>query len=164
MIGNQMNLMNVSKRLCVVYLFGTLFCLIVMPLPQVMAEETVKPSAMQKFTSGINPMNWRMPEFRSASHYQDGKVHADRKQDSFFDEFTASASRGWTKTKVFFNPSRFSPSKMFSSSDRSSSKYSSANRSKQDEPGFWSSWFSPKPEPKPIDNVNDFLRQSKPRL
>ncbi len=130
-----------------------------MVLPNTLrGEDKTTPSAVQRFATGMNPMNWKMPDFGSIFPSQEEKERVAEKKDSFFSEVSATASKSWAKTKEVFSPSRYNPTKFFSASHRSKGPQTTRK-----EPGFWSSLFTSEPEPQEITNVNDFLRQSRPR-
>lgn len=164
MVGNRMNSTSASERFRLVCLLGGFCCLTLASIRNAGGQEIEPPSAMQRFATRINPMNWTMPNFRSIMPSQDEKDRVDEKKDSLLDEISATASRSWTKTKEVFDPSRYNPKKIFPASSRTPSSRSPYGRPKDEDRGFWSSLFAPDPPSKPITDVNDFLRQSKPRL
>lgn len=147
--------MNQISKTCLL----SIYCCVFMVLPNSLrGEDKTTPSAVQRFATGMNPMNWKMPDFGSIFPSQEEKERVAEKKDSFFSEVSATASKSWAKTKEVFSPSRYNPTKFFSASHRSKGPQTTRK-----EPGFWSSLFTSEPEPQEITNVNDFLRQSRPR-
>jgi len=140
------------------YLLSVGCCVFMVISNDLQAEERATPSAMQRFASGMNPVNWKMPDFGSIFPSQEEQERVKEKKESFFSEVSATASKSWAKTKEVFSPSRYNPTKFFSASHRSKGPQTTRK-----EPGFWSSLFTTEPEPQEINNVNDFLRQSRPK-
>ena len=135
-------------------------CLIVLAQStQLQAQEAAAPSRLERFTNGLNPLNWRVPSFRTATSNQDKLPASRASEPSFFDQVSAGASKGWGKTKEILNPARYNPMKLFPDAGRSKS-----HRVDRDEPGFWRSWWTPEPRPREVNSVNDFLRQDRPKL
>lgn len=159
-----MNSKTVSRWFRATCLVGTFCCVTFTQSLVCLGEEDPAPSVMQRIGSGMNPMNWKMPDWGSILPTQDEKSRVENKKESLVDEISATASRSWTKAKEVLNPAKYNPMKMFSGPSRSPSSRASAGKPQQKEKGFWGSLFAPKSSPEPITDVNDFLRQSKPRL
>ena len=121
------------------------------------ADELVSPTPMQRIAHGLNPVNWRMPDFRSLLPGQEEKTRIKKKKDGLFTEVSETASNSWTKTKEMFNPQKLNPARMFPASSRTPS-----NKEAADKPGFFQWLFTPEPPEKEVSTVNDFLRQSRP--
>jgi hypothetical protein len=121
------------------------------------ADELVPPTPMQRIVNGLNPANWRMPDFRSLLPGQEEKVRIKKKKDGLFTEVSDTAANSWAKTKEMFNPQKLNPARMFPASARTPSSREDANK-----PGFFQSLFSPQPPEKEVTTVNDFLKQSRP--
>ena len=126
------------------------------------ADTTVEPSPLGKVASGLNPANWKMPEWKMPSFNgllpsQDEKARITKKKDGLFSEVGRTASNSWSKTKEAFNPQKLNPVNFFQASARTN--VTPAER----KPGFFSSLFSPGQEEKSDTTVGDFLSQSRPK-
>ena len=107
----------------------------------------------------LNPANWKMPSFKMPSFQglmpgNDEKARIKKKKDGLFQEVTKTATNSWTKTKEVFNPAKLNPTNFFTASSRTPAKEKS--------PGFFSSLFSPAPQPRQTGSVTDFLSQDRP--
>jgi hypothetical protein len=105
-------------------------------------------SALAKAGEAMNPMNWSMPKWKAPSMNflkSSEKPIVTKKQPSVFSTVSKKTASGWNKTKAALSPSNLFPA--------------STNKPapKKDSPGFFSSMFQQKPEPKPTSTVNDFL-------
>ena len=125
------------------------------------ADERIKPSMMQRVTHGLNPMNWRlpdwkMPKFSRMLPAEKEKTPVNRKQPNrLIEGFTETASKGWDKTKQGagkLNPMNYLPA--------STKKPKPASN----KPGFFRSMFQSEPEPRSSETVTDFLRQERPGI
>lgn len=126
--------------------------------------ETTDPTPIGRMAAGLNPMNWKMPEwkmpnFRQILPAQDEKARIKKKKDGLLEEVTQTASKSWNRTKEVLSPQKLNPVNFFSASAR----MPSSDRTEKAEPGFFRSLFTPAAPP--ADNnstVTDFLRQSRP--
>ena len=120
---------------------------------------TTDPTPIVRMVSGLNPMNWKLPNFREMLPAQEEKARIKKKKDGLFDEVTQTASRSWNRTKEVLNPQKLNPVNFFPASARTPS----SKQTEKAEPGFFRSLFAPAEEPAD-DNatVTDFLRQSRP--
>jgi hypothetical protein len=141
---------------------AALMLLLLADLSVATADDVLEPTPMQQFAHGLNPLNWRMPQWKMPDFRQllpgnDEKTRIKKKKDGLVDEVTKTASNSWQKTKqatAKLNPVNFLPA-----SSRTPSSSTSRNEEK---PGFFRSLFTP-PPPEPNDTtVTDFLRQSRP--
>ena len=155
----QMLAFNRKIRSSFVPWFGVFVCVLLFNLDELEAQSPNPPSAMKRFADRMNPMRWQLPDFRSEPSKAEERVSEKANQASFFDDVSNMTKRGWLKTKDLFNPSRYNPARLMPASTRTK-----PNHVEREETGFWGSLFSPKPEPKEISNVNDFLRQSRPGM
>ena len=121
------------------------------------ADTVIGPSPMTRLVNGLNPANWKMPDFRSILPGQEEKTRIKKKKDGLMSEVTTTASNTWTKTKEVFDPQKLNPARMFPASARTPSK-----REESTKPGFFRSLFTPDPPEKDVSTVTDFLRQSRP--
>jgi hypothetical protein len=118
---------------------------------------------MAQIASGLNPLNWRMPQwkmpnFRRLLPGNEEKARIKNKKDGLFDEVGKTASNSWNKTKTALDPQKLNPANFFTASARTPS----APKAKE-KPGFFRSLFAPEPEvEKSNATVTDFLRQSRP--
>ncbi|WP_442505972.1 hypothetical protein SH528x_004791 [Novipirellula sp. SH528] len=114
------------------------------------ASDSVMPT-MGEFVSGLNPMNWKMPNFKSMLPGQDDTVRIKQKKDGLVSDVTQTASRSWQKTKEVLNPRRLLPAPSATPKD--------------DSPGFFASMFGAKSaaetETDKVATVSDFLAQPK---
>lgn len=105
-------------------------------------------SAMSKTAEAMNPMNWSMPKWKAPSFSmmkKSEKPIVKKKQPSVFSTVSRKTTSGWNKTKAALSPSNLFPAS------------TSKPAPKKDSPGFFSSMFPPKTEPKETSTVNDFL-------
>lgn len=126
------------------------------------AQETGQ-SPMGQLASGLNPMNWKMPQwkmpnFREMLPAQEEKARIKKKKDGLVSEVTQTASNSWNRTKAALNPQKLNPVNFFTASARTPS----TQPSKPAKPGFFQSLFAPAEPPKDNSTVTDFLRQSRP--
>ncbi len=119
--------------------------------------KTTDPTPIGRMVSGLNPMNWKMPNFREMLPGQEEKTRIKKKKDGLFDEVTQTASRSWNRTKEVLNPQKLNPVNFFQTSARTPS-----TQTEKAEPGFFRSLFTPAEEPDDNATVTDFLRQSRP--
>ena len=133
-------------------------------LPNARAGTVVEPTAMQQIAHGLNPANWRMPQwkmpnFRALLPGNDEKARIKKKKDGLMDEVGATASNSWNKTKRALDPQKLNPVKYLPASSRTPA----AKKKEESKPGFFRSLLSPQPPaPKPSSTVTDFLRQPRP--
>ena len=125
--------------------------------------KTTDPTPIGQMAAGLNPMNWKMPEwklpnFRELLPAQEEKARIKKKKDGLVDEVTQTASRSWNRTKRALDPQKLNPANFFTASARMPSK----TPPKKSEPGFFRSLFSPAPPADQNATVTDFLRQSRP--
>jgi len=120
--------------------------------------KTTDPTPIGRMVSGLNPMNWQMPNFRDMLPAQEEKARIKKKKDGLFDEVTQTASRSWNRTKQVLNPQKLNPVNFFPASARTPS----SKQTKKAEPGFFRSLFTAAEEPNDNATVTDFLRQSRP--
>jgi hypothetical protein len=134
-------------------------------LPAGIADTTVEPSPIGQMARGLNPANWRMPQwtmpnFRELLQGNDEKARIKKKKDGLFDEVTKTASNSWSKTKQTFNPQKLSPANFFPASARTPSA-----RKQKEKPGFFRSLLTPQPPVQEKNStVTDFLRQPRPGM
>ncbi|TWU31571.1 hypothetical protein [Novipirellula artificiosorum] len=130
------------------------------PCKQAMAESPTgtSPPTFGEFASGLNPMNWKMPQWKMPSLKsmlpgQDDKTRIVKKKDGLVSDVKQTASKSWQKTKEIFDPSRLSPSNLFVQKEDPASK--------PDSPGFFGSLFGPREpaETERIATANEFLAQ-----
>lgn len=122
------------------------------------ADDVIQPSPMAQMLSGLNPANWKMPNFKSLLPGKEEKTRIKQKKDGLLSEVTQTASSSWTKTKQVFNPQKLNPINYFPASARTPS-----SNQPEPQPGFFRSMFFPPSEPvKENETVTDFLRQSRP--
>ncbi|TWU21023.1 hypothetical protein Pla52o_40550 [Novipirellula galeiformis] len=111
---------------------------------------------MGEFFSGLNPMNWKMPNFKSVLPGQDETARIKEKKDGLVSDVSATASRSWQRTKEVLDPRRLSPSNWLPAQSESPQSES---------PGFFSSLFGGKAEAEAdserVATVGDFLAQPK---
>jgi len=128
------------------------------------ADTVVEPSPIGQLVNGLNPMNWRMPQWKMPNFKQllpgtDEQTRIKKKKDGLFDEVSKTASNSWNKTKQVLNPQKLNPINYFPASARTPSP----RKPVQTEPGFFRSLFTPRAAPeKDNSTVTDFLRQSRP--
>ena len=129
------------------------------------AQEPAEATSTGSMASGLNPMNWRMPQwkmpnFRELLPAQEEKAAIKKKKDGLFDEVTQTASRSWNRTKKALNPQKLNPVNFFPASAR----MPSSNRQEEAKPGFFRSLFTPSEAPADSSStVSDFLSQSRPQ-
>ena len=121
------------------------------------ADTVIGPSPMARLVNGLNPANWKMPDFRSILPGQDEKTRIKKKKDGLMSEVTTTASNSWTKTKEVLDPQKLNPARMFPASNRTNSKNEEPAK-----PGFFRSLFTPEPPKKEVSTVSDFIGQSRP--
>ncbi|GAA4470089.1 hypothetical protein [Novipirellula rosea] len=107
---------------------------------------------MGEFMSGLNPMNWKMPNFKSLLPGQDETARIKQKKEGLVSEVTQSASRSWQRTKEVLDPRRLMPAP--------------STTPKDDSPGFFASMFggaksAEEIEAERVATVSDFLAQPK---
>ena len=110
-----------------------------------------------RLVNGLNPANWKMPDFKSILPGQDEKTRIKKKKDGLMTEMTTTASNSWTKTKEVLDPQKLNPARMFSASNKTNS-----TREEPAKPGFFRSLFTPDPPEKKDLTVTDFLGRSRP--
>ncbi len=107
-----------------------------------------EPSALAKAGEAMNPMNWSMPKWKKPQWNFLSKPEPPRitkKDENVFSTVSRKTASGWNKTKQALSPSNLFPA--------SQTKSAPVDES----PGFFSSMFPPKAEPKKISTPNDFL-------
>jgi hypothetical protein len=130
-------------------------------LPSAQGDTVLEPTPMQQIAHGLNPANWRMPQwkmpdFRSWLPGNDEKARIKKKKDGLVDEVSATASNSWNKTKRALNPQKLNPVNFFPASSRTPS----ARKVEESKPGFFRSLLAPQPPPPTKSpTVTDFLRQ-----
>lgn len=128
------------------------------------AQTEVEPSPIGQMASGLNPMNWRMPQWKMPNFRQllpgnDEKARIVKKKDGLFDEVGKTASNSWNKTKNALNPQNLNPVKFLPASARTPAP----SPQQESKPGFFRSLFAPAPPAKDDSaTVTDFLSQSRP--
>jgi hypothetical protein len=120
--------------------------------------KSTDPTPIGRMVSGLNPMNWKLPNFREMLPAQEEKARIKKKKDGLFDEVTQTASRSWNRTKAVLNPQKLNPINFFPASARTPS----SKQTQKAEPGFFRSLFTPAEPPADNSTVTDFLRQSRP--
>ena len=131
------------------------------------AEEYAPQTPVGRMMQGLNPANWKMPEFKMPTIQnlmpgQDDKDRIIERKNGLVDEVKGTAMRSWTKTKETLNPMRFlSGGLMGGTSD--------GQQPVQQTGGFFSNLLSggsqAVAEPsavQPASGVNDFLNMTKP--
>ena len=152
---------TITQRTTLVAL--TLTMLLALDLSTASADTVVEPSPLGQMASGLNPANWKMPEWKMPSFQQmlpsqDEKARITKKKDGLFSEVGKTASNSWKKTKQALNPQKLNPVRFFQASSRTNV----APKPKSTKPGFFSSLFSPRQEEPQSTTVSDFLQQSRP--
>ena len=120
---------------------------------QISAQEPVGPTTWGQFFSTLNPMNWKMPNFRSMLPQTEEKARIKKKRESLVEEMGKTASSSWTRTRNALSPSNF-----FTTSAKSPAQTTPPN----DKPGFFRSLFAPPVPPDENETVSGFLKQSRP--
>lgn len=150
-----------TKRIAIVaFTIATIFSI---NLSTASADTTVEPSPLGQVVNGLNPANWKMPEWKMPSlkgllPNQEEKARITKKKDGLFSEVGKTVSNRWAKTKETFSPDKLNPVNFFQASARTN-----VTPAKK-EPGFFSSLFSPGQEDVKSDTtVSDFLGQSRPK-
>ena len=120
------------------------------------SEGGAAPSAIGKWVSNLNPMNWKRPEFKlpSFGDLMPGQGEQDRiiqRKDGLVSEVGASAKNSWQRTKEAFNPMKVLPA---------ANRTPSPSPSGTEKPGFFKRLFTPPPPPQAA-TVNDFLKQDR---
>ncbi len=126
------------------------------------ADELIQPSPMSRMVETLNPVNWRMPQwkmpnFKRLMPAKDETVRIRKKKDSLFDEVAKTTSSSWKRTKQVFNPQKMNPARFFQASAKTKSRAPKRNK-----PGFFGSMFGSSPKPQSSGTVSDFLAQPKP--
>lgn len=124
-------------------------------------EPQLPGNPVTRMLSGLNPANWTMPKMSlpSMDRFLPTKQEKDRvitKKNGFVDEVSNTAKSSWRRTKETLNPMRLIPAGF-----RQDGQTAPAPQPKK-QGGFFSSLFSPFPEPEEDDitsSVNDFLKQ-----
>ncbi len=114
-----------------------------------------------RVVSGLNPMNWKMPQMPKFGQMLPTKAEKTRindRKDGLMAEVKQTATRSWTKTKDVLNPKRLLPSNMFGTGPQPQQTASK----KTETPGFFGSLFTPEPEVRQVSSVNEFLSQERP--
>lgn len=109
------------------------------------------------FAKGLNPMNWKMPEFKMPSFktMMPGAQEQDRiieKKDGLMSEIGKSASNSWQRTKKSLNPMNVLPI----------GNKSNVQTMEKKEPGFFSRFFSPPAKKGDSGTMTDFLKLDRP--
>lgn len=126
------------------------------------ADAPEEPSTFGKATNAMNPLNWKMPEFKmpnfkSILPSKAEQAEVNEKKDGLFDQVGKTASNSWSKTKTALSPKNLNPTRFFTTSSKSAVKTVPVKEKKS---GFWSKLLSPWPEEEPEQTtVTDFLRQ-----
>ena len=145
-----------TARSCTTAVAMLMLCLCV-EVSTARADEVIEASPMTQLVHGLNPMNWKMPDFRQLLPGNDEKARIKKKKEGLMDEVTKTASNSWSKTKQALNPVKFLPA--------SSRTPSPASRQQAEQPGFFRSLFGAgKPAAQEKPTVTDFLRQERPGL
>ncbi|TWU44987.1 hypothetical protein Q31b_01580 [Novipirellula aureliae] len=111
--------------------------------------ETSAPASIGQFMSNLNPMNWKMPSFKSMLPGQEDKTRIIKKKDGLVSDVKDTASKSWQKTKEIFDPSRLSPANLFVAKEPATTETKT--------PGFFGSLFAPQEEAEQIATATDFL-------
>ncbi len=121
------------------------------------AEPLPPPNPLLQMMDGLNPANWRMPQFKmpTMGNLLPTRQEKDRvitKKDSLVTEVSDTAKKSWTRTKNALNPKRLIPAGF---------RQNSETKPAEKKPGFFSSLFSPFPQKKtePAPTVTDWLKQ-----
>jgi hypothetical protein len=129
------------------------------------ADELIEPSPIAKVAKGLNPVNWKMPQWKVPGLKQllpggEEKARIKNKKEGLVYEVSKTASNSWNKTKQAFSPKNLNPIRFFSASAKKPSQ-----QKQESKPGFFRSLFTPKPKVENnSDTVTDFLRQKRPGL
>jgi hypothetical protein len=150
--------MNITaKRITHILAIAAMF--VVCDLSIVNADTETQPSAVGQMASNLNPMNWRMPQWKKPSFKamlpaKDEQAQLKKKKDGLFSEVGKTASNSWTRTKEVLSPTNF-----FTASARKPEP----EPEEEPKPGFFHSLFNPTPEEEQEDaTVTDFLSKSRP--
>jgi len=115
-----------------------------------------QPGPFGQMMQGLNPANWRMPEFKlpKMSNFlptPKEKKRVIEKKDGFVDEVSKTAKNSWRRTKETLNPMRLMPAGF------------KQNRQTQPAPkkqgGFFSGLFGPRESPQKSSTPSEFLKQ-----
>ncbi|TWT78996.1 hypothetical protein CA13_03930 [Planctomycetes bacterium CA13] len=117
-----------------------------------------EPTPMGQFFSGLNPVNWKMPSFKSMLPGQEDKARIVKKKDGLVSDVTQTAAKSWEKTKEIFNPARLSPANLFAAKEPAAAPATTSQS-----PSFFGSLFGPRQDEdtERIATVSDFLAQPK---
>ena len=123
------------------------------------AQEAEPATPFGQMVNNLNPVNWKMPNFRGLLPGQDETKRIKTRKDGLVSEVKQSASNTWTKTKEVFNPQKLNPANYFSTASTRIDKEPVG----ETKPSFFSSLFMPKEiEQEETSTVQDFLKQDRP--
>ncbi|MDA8743826.1 hypothetical protein N9N28_04245 [Rubripirellula amarantea] len=147
------HLLATSRHLLCAAMIVSTLCL-ASPATSVSAEEAAP-------MGPLNPMNWKMPEFKMPSFKallpgEEEKTRIKTKKDGLFSEVTQTASNSWNRTKEALNPQKLNPTRFFTASSKTPS-----TETEETKPGFFQSLFMGPAETKEPETVTDFLRQDR---
>ena len=133
----------------------------------VQADEYAPQTPVGRMMQGLNPANWKMPQFKmptikSIMPGQEDKDRIIQRKNGLVDEVKGTAMRSWAKTKETLNPMRLIPSSFMGGSNDGQQPVKQTGGFFSNLLGGGSSNLAEPSAVQPASGVNDFLNMSKP--